>query len=114
MVLSSARSARPRKEALMRKVITSRFPGRLYEWEGDAPPTLEEAQAALDDAYIAIVELANGDQLLCDENGALMELAPNWAATEYLREVDPTRLASFGGVVVGPVLILRGKTRWED
>jgi hypothetical protein len=60
-----------------------------------------------------MMTLPNGDQLLVDEEGTLKGLPTNPDATTLVAtEGGPRMLAAFGGEVVGPALLLRGKGRW--
>ena len=67
-------------------------------------PTLEEAQRAVG-GYVELVELADGSQLLIDEEGLLKQKPVNGEAT---------RLTGGLHYIVGDVLHLVGEARWLD
>ena len=64
------------------------------------PPTLERAQAIVG-GYVELVTLADGSQLLINEEGRLKGL-----------ELNPTASALYGGLIVGNVLLLQSTARW--
>ena len=70
----------------------------------DNPPTLKELQKMVG-GYIEIVHLANGDQMIIDEEGKLKEKPVNMEATElWLGDVP----ADF---IVGTAVVLSGKAK---
>jgi hypothetical protein len=64
-------------------------------------PSLEGAQKIVG-GYVEMQTLPNGDQLLIDEDGRMKALDYNPEASEL-----------FGGLIVGPALLLKGKARWK-
>jgi hypothetical protein len=64
-------------------------------------PTVEEAQAMVG-GYVEVVDLADGGQLLVDEEGLLKNLNTNVVAS-FLA----------GRHIVGPAVLLRGKAKWN-
>lgn len=66
----------------------------------DYPLELEKAQALVG-GYIEMHEIENGDQLLFDEDGRLKHLPLNLPASS---------IAGFS--VVGPAVLLKGRSRW--
>lgn len=67
----------------------------------DREPTLEEAQKLVG-GYVELVEMPNGEQVLCNEEGLLLSFPAN------IEALDLT-----GRVFVGPVVILRHDARWH-
>jgi len=67
----------------------------------DAGPSLEQAQKLVD-GWVEMVTLANGDQLLVNEEGLMHNLQMNARAS---------RLA--GRLIVGNALVLKGDARWK-
>jgi len=69
-------------------------------------PSLKEAQKFVD-GLVQLVPLPNGDQLLCNEEGRLMDLPINaQATTEYGKDIC-------SGLLVGNVMILKDEARWR-
>jgi hypothetical protein len=82
--------------------------------KNDKPMTLKEMQ----DAVNGTIELVfdNGDtQIVCNEEGKLMNLPENERATDILwdllEETEYAHILSNYDVLVGDVLILKGKAR---
>lgn len=72
-------------------------------------PTLEEAQKLVG-GYVEYIAIQSGKvdgQMLVNEDGLRMQLAPNRIATSLVRGYS---MSSSG--IVGPVIILTGKMRW--
>jgi hypothetical protein len=67
----------------------------------DHPLELEKAHALVG-GYVEMHELENGDQLLIDEDGRLKRLPLN---------IPASTIAGFS--VVGPAVLLKGRSRWE-
>jgi hypothetical protein len=66
-------------------------------------PTLQEAQQLVaGGGLVQLVTLANGDQLLVDEEGLLKQLPVNFEASELA-----------GVALVGDALLLQGGARWD-
>ena len=68
---------------------------------GDKPPTLEEAREFIG-GHVEIVHARTGHQLIIDEEGALKGLPLNRTASQL-----------YGGSIVGPAMILKGKAKWK-
>lgn len=69
------------------------------------PPTLEEAQAMVG-GYVQLVELADGSQLIVNEEGKLRGLPVNVEASK-LWPVP-------GDLIVGDAVHLQGDARWTE
>ena len=69
----------------------------------DERPTLGQAQKLVaGGGLVELVTLANGDQLLVDEEGLLKQLPLNFEASELA-----------GRPLVGDALLLQGGARWD-
>ena len=76
--------------------------GSIYEWIGEKPPTLQQAQR-VGGGLVQLLTHVNGDQFLVDEEGLLKDRKMNVPASELL-----------GYRIVGTSLLLRGDKRWLD
>jgi len=80
-----------------------RLPGLFVRRDGDKRPTLSEAQKMVaGGGLVELMTLANGDQLLFDEEGQLKGLDLNLEASELA-----------GQPIVGSALLLQGSARWK-
>ena len=91
---------------------------QLLVWNGDDPPSLGEAKEVLNGAFITCMELPDGRQLLCDEEGMLRKQRANPDATFFVLAIDQNHgtnlFQRFGeGPVLGPCLLLPEEVRWE-
>ena len=71
------------------------------------PPSLEEAQRLVG-GYVQLLQLDADTQMLIDEEGKIKGKPVNTQATDM---ASPTLF--FGDVVVGDVVLLRGKAQWS-
>jgi hypothetical protein len=75
---------------------------RKLHRRADTPPTLQEVQRLVaGGGLVELMTLANGDQLLFDEEGQLKGLELNLEASELA-----------GQPIVGDALVLQGGARW--
>lgn len=72
----------------------------VTKWDGDAPPTLKEAQNLVG-GLVELVTLSNGDQMLVDEEGLLKEKPYNNEASDLAQRT-----------IVGHAIILTGDLKW--
>jgi hypothetical protein len=84
----------------IRRVVNSGRMKVATDLREDEPPGIDEARGFIGD-YVEIVHTRTGAQLLIDESGHLKKLPLNSIASQL-----------YGGPIVGPVLILRGKAKW--
>jgi hypothetical protein len=75
--------------------------GLVTNWFPSRRPTPEEARSFVG-GWVEMVHLPNGDQMLVNEEGILHNMPRN-----------PQASAMYGGLIVGPAIILRGDYRWD-
>jgi hypothetical protein len=72
-------------------------------------PTLREAQEFVG-GLVELLELPNGEQILCDEEGLLKDKFLNHNASRYVEDAFD---ATEPWVLVGNVILLRKEARWN-
>ena len=79
----------------------------------DKPMTLKEMQDAVNGTIQLVFD--DGDtQIICNEEGKLMNLPENERATDIWWDLlDETKFVSYYDYLVGDVLILKGKARMD-
>ena len=75
----------------------------------DKRPTLEKVQGLVG-GLVELIELSNGDQMLVNENGIMLELPYNSEAT-YI--ASKTSAAFIINSIRGHAVILKGKAKWD-
>tara|TARA_A100001391_G_scaffold167776_1_gene128210 strand:- start:116 stop:382 length:267 start_codon:yes stop_codon:yes gene_type:complete len=83
-----------------------------YEVRESTPPTLEEAQEFVD-GYVEMVSLADGSQLLINEEGKLFGKPYNAEATNAAYNAGNNWFGT-EDVIVGNAWHLKEKARWLD